>query len=94
MIKVGGVPDDFRSRREARQVMAEKGGRGLSIVRARIEITMGPDVGSVELAVRDRSGRDARDTLTVVREKSRWNVVVFVDRPSSPDKPRSSTVRP
>ncbi|WP_217197342.1 hypothetical protein [Streptomyces buecherae] len=94
LIEVGGVPDDFRARREARRIMAEKGDRGLSIVEARVEITMGPNVGSVELAVRDRSGRDARDTLTVVREKSRWNVVVFLDRPSSPDKPTSSTVRP
>ncbi|MEU3958775.1 hypothetical protein AB0F42_02885 [Streptomyces buecherae] len=94
LIKVGGVPDDFRARREARRIMAEKGDRGLSIVDTRIEITMGPDVGSVELVVRERSGREARDTRTVVREKSRWKVVVFVDRPSSPDKPSSSTVRP
>ncbi|MFD9880575.1 hypothetical protein ACFWZT_03790 [Streptomyces alboflavus] len=93
LMKVGGVPDDARARREARRIIADKGGRELSIVDVRVEIDMGPDVGSARLRAREGAGKGAgnevRDVFTVVRREGEWYVVVFIDRPSPPGKTAS-----
>ncbi|MFD4632346.1 hypothetical protein ACFVYR_30650 [Streptomyces sp. NPDC058284] len=94
LIEVGGVPDDHRARREAHRILTAKGGRGFSVAAVRIDLDMGPDVGSAKVAMRDRSGKKMNDSFSVVREGGRWHLVVFTDRPTPADKPSSSTERP
>ncbi|MFD5702147.1 hypothetical protein [Streptomyces lasiicapitis] len=94
LIKVGGVPDDSRSRREARQILVDKGGRGLSIVDVQVDFDMGPKVGSAKLTAKEKSGKDMRDTFTVMREDGAWQLVVFTDRPGSSGKQTASTDSP
>ncbi|GAA3103091.1 hypothetical protein ACFQ0X_30440 [Streptomyces rectiviolaceus] len=62
LIEVGGVPDDPRARREARQILADKGGRGLSITGVQIDLDMGPDAGSAKLAAEEKSGKSTSST--------------------------------
>lgn len=90
LIEVGGVPDDPRARREARRILADKGGRGLSVTEIRISLDMGPDVASAQLTTEERSDKKARDSFSVVRENGTWHLTVFTDRPPPPGKPTSS----
>ncbi|WP_327344205.1 hypothetical protein [Streptomyces europaeiscabiei] len=87
-----GVPEDQRAKKEARQILAEKGGRDLRIVDLKVDHDFGPDVGSARPAAEAKAGEDLRETVTVVREGGAWHVVIFVDRPS--DKSSSATDRP
>ncbi|MFI6949408.1 hypothetical protein [Streptomyces sp. NPDC050422] len=91
LIRVGGVPDDARARREAAQILADKGGRGLSITEVRIDLDMGPDTGSAKLTAKENSGKTTRDAFSVVRTHGTWHLVVFTDRPVPSGKPTSST---
>ncbi|WP_437070154.1 hypothetical protein [Streptomyces sp. enrichment culture] len=92
LMRVGGVPEDQAAQREARRILAERGGRGLRIADLEIDHDFGPDVGSAALTARDDHGKDVRETVTVAREDGAWHVVVFTDRPS--DKSPSSTDDP
>lgn len=94
LIEAGGVPDDSRSRREARRILADKGGRGLSIVDVRIDFDMGPDVGSAKLTAQEKSGKDVRDVFSVQRDKGAWHLAIFTDRPMEPGKSPASTDEP
>ncbi|WUS98647.1 hypothetical protein OHA46_19105 [Streptomyces sp. NBC_00708] len=91
LIRVGGVPDDARARHEAAQILADKGGRGLSITEIQIDLDMGPDTGSAKLTAKAHSGRTTRDTFSVVKTHGAWHLVVFADRPAPSDKSTSST---
>ncbi|MGW6268677.1 hypothetical protein [Streptomyces sp. NPDC055060] len=91
LIDVGGVPDDARARDEARRILADKGGRGLSVKKIDIDLDMGPDVGSVKLTAQEKSGKNTRETFSVVKRNGTWHLTLFTDRPTSPDKPSSST---
>ncbi|WP_146610442.1 MULTISPECIES: hypothetical protein [unclassified Streptomyces] len=91
LIRVGGVPDDARARHEATRILADKGGRGLSITEIRIDLDMGPDAGSAKLTAQTNSGRTTRDTFSVVKTHGTWHLVVFADRPVPSDKSTSST---
>ncbi|MDX3631604.1 hypothetical protein PV728_15180 [Streptomyces europaeiscabiei] len=92
LMRIGGVPEDQRAKKEARQILAEKGGRDLRIVDLEVDYEFGPDVGSASLAAEAEAGEDLRETVTVMRESGAWHVVIFVDRPS--DKSSSATDRP
>ena len=94
LIEVGGVPDDSRARREARRILADKGGRGLSITGVRIDLDMGPDAGSAKLSAEERSGKSVHDSFSVVREDGAWHLAVFTDRPAPSGKSTSSTEQP
>ncbi|MEV8015377.1 hypothetical protein AB0O76_03265 [Streptomyces sp. NPDC086554] len=91
LIEVGGVPDDSRARREARKILADKGGRGLSITGVQIDLDMGPDAGSAKLAAEEKSGKSMHDSFSVVREDGSWHLAIFTDRPAPSDKSTSST---
>ncbi|MGW6058115.1 hypothetical protein [Streptomyces sp. NPDC055189] len=91
LIEVGGVPDDARARREARRMLEDRGGRQLSITDVRVDLDMGPDVGSAKLAAEEKSGKQLSDTFTVVRRDGTWHLTVFTDRPAASDKPTSAT---
>ncbi|MFF4549919.1 hypothetical protein ACFY1J_37775 [Streptomyces sp. NPDC001406] len=94
LIAIGGVPDGQWSRREAAQILADKGGRGWTIKNVRIEYDISPDVGSARIEATDKGGKTMRDTLTVMREKGDWHLVVFERAPTATDKPTSSTKKP
>ncbi|MFE4577415.1 hypothetical protein, partial [Streptomyces chartreusis] len=77
LIEVGGVKNEKWSRREAEQILADKGGRGWKIKDVQVEHDMGPDTGSARLMAEDNAGKAMRDTFTVTREKGTWHLVVF-----------------
>ncbi|NBE56697.1 hypothetical protein [Streptomyces boluensis] len=90
LIEAGGVPSDRRARREAQEIIEERGGKGLRVQEVRVEHDFGPDVGSAKLHARTREGGDVRETLTVTRESGEWHVSIFRNRPG--DKPSSGTL--
>ncbi|MEV6752332.1 hypothetical protein [Streptomyces sp. NPDC051214] len=90
LIEVGGVPDDSRARNEARRILADKGGRDLSVTKIQVDLDMGPDVGSAELTAQEKSGKSVHDTFSMVRTNGAWHLTIFTDRPTAPDKPTSS----
>ncbi|MEE1771953.1 hypothetical protein PUR34_28310 [Streptomyces sp. JV185] len=91
LIEVGGVPDDPRARREAGRILADKGGRGLSITQVQIDLDMGPEAGSAKLTAKEKSGRTTQDSFSVVRVHGTWHLTVFTDRPVPSGKSTSST---
>ncbi|MEU0634269.1 hypothetical protein [Streptomyces sp. NPDC005989] len=91
LIEVGGVPDDSRARREAGRILADKGGRGLSITEIQIDLDMGPDAGSAKLTAKEKSGGTTQDSFSVVRVDGTWHLTIFTDRPVPSGKATSST---
>ncbi|MFI5477570.1 hypothetical protein ACIBAB_00455 [Streptomyces rubiginosohelvolus] len=91
LISVGGVKDAAWSRKEADQILSERGGRGFTIKGVQTQQDMGPDVASVRLSVEDKSGKPLRETLTAVREKKAWHLVVFTNQPADQGKESAST---
>ncbi|MBT2420545.1 hypothetical protein J7F01_21825 [Streptomyces sp. ISL-22] len=94
LIEVGGVKDEKWSRREAEQILADRGGRGWRIKDVRVEHDMGPDTGSARLTAEDKAGQPLQDTFTVTREKGTWHLVVFTQQPAEAGKEPASTDKP
>ncbi|MGW5633292.1 hypothetical protein [Streptomyces sp. NPDC003832] len=94
LITAGGVEDAAWSRKEAAEILAERGGRGWKITDLRIEHDMGPDTGSARLIAEDAEGEPLQDTFTVTRESGDWRLVVFTGQPGEPGKESASTDRP
>ncbi|WP_406252502.1 hypothetical protein OH786_13355 [Streptomyces atratus] len=93
LMKVGDVPDEDWSRREAARILAADGGKDLKITDVRIDYDISPDTGSAELTATGRTGTTLRDTFTVIRTAGAWHLVIFEDRPLPPGKESSSTDR-
>ncbi|MFI9806381.1 hypothetical protein ACIHEJ_18840 [Streptomyces sp. NPDC052301] len=91
LIEVGGVKDEEWSRKEAAQILADRGGRGWKIKDLQIDHDMGPDTGSAHLVAEDKAGKSLNDTFTVTREKSTWHLVVFTHQSPEPGKDPAST---
>ncbi|WP_371529425.1 hypothetical protein OG302_28780 [Streptomyces sp. NBC_01283] len=89
LIEVGGVPNDARARNEARRILADKGGRELSVKKIQIDLDMGPDTGSAKLTAQEKSGRNTHDTFSVLKKNGTWHLTLFTDRPPPPGKPTS-----
>ncbi|MGW6735794.1 hypothetical protein [Streptomyces sp. NPDC055013] len=94
LIEVGGVKDEEWSRREAGQILADRGGRGWKIKDVQVEHDMGPDTGSARLMAEDKAGKSLRDTFTVTRDKGTWRVVVFTQQPAESGKESAATDKP
>ncbi|GAA2730821.1 hypothetical protein [Streptomyces nogalater] len=94
LIRVGGVKDEPRSRREAARILAAKGGRGWKISSLEIGYDFGPTTGTARLTAVDKSGKPMKDKFTVSREKGTWQVVVFAGQPNPPGKTPASTALP
>ncbi|MFE7760935.1 hypothetical protein [Streptomyces sp. NPDC057438] len=92
LMRIGGVPEDRRAKKEAQQILVEKGGRDLRIVDLKVDHDFGPDVGSAKLVADAKTGEDLRETVTVTRESGAWHVAIFADRPSN--KSASATDEP
>ncbi|WP_189187624.1 hypothetical protein [Streptomyces albiflavescens] len=94
LIEVGGVKDESWSRKEAAQILADRGGRGWKIKNVQIDHDMGPDTGSARLVAEDKAGKPLRDTFTVTRDKGAWHLAVFTHQPTGKGKQSSSTDKP
>lgn len=90
LITVGGVPDDSRARREARDILAAKGGQELSITSVKINFDMGDSAGSAKLIAKSNSGKTVRDSFSVVKEDGKWHLSIFADRSAPSGKSTSS----
>jgi len=91
LIGVGGVKNEEWSRREAGQILADRGGRGWKIKDVQIQHDMGPDTGSARLVAEGKAGEPLKDTFTVTRQNGTWPVVVFTHQPTEPGKEPAST---
>ncbi|MEU0009010.1 hypothetical protein ABZ079_33285 [Streptomyces sp. NPDC006314] len=91
LIEVGGVKDEEWSRKEAAQILANRGGRDWKIMDLQIDHDMGPDNGSARLVAEDKTGKSLKDTFTVTREKSTWHLVVFTHQSPEPGKDPAAT---
>ncbi|MFD4481875.1 hypothetical protein ACFWPU_37990 [Streptomyces sp. NPDC058471] len=89
LIEVGGVPNDARARNEARRILADKGGRELSVKKIQVDLDMGPDTGSAKLTAQEKSGRNTHDTFSVLKKNGTWHLTLFTNRPTPPGKPTS-----
>ncbi|MEU6665938.1 hypothetical protein [Streptomyces sp. NPDC046727] len=94
LIRIGGVRDEPWSRREAAQILADKGGRSWKVSDLEIDQDMGPDTGSAHLSATDKAGKPMNDTFTVIRAEGTWHVVVFSGQPAAPGKTPASTAAP
>ncbi|MFE7170958.1 hypothetical protein [Streptomyces sp. NPDC057616] len=94
LITVGGVKDESWSRKEAAQILADRGGREWKIKDVQIDHDMGPDTGSARLLAEGKAGKSLRDTFTVTREKGVWHLAVFTHQPNGKGKESSSTDKP
>ena len=94
LMEVGGVEDEAWSRKEAAQILTERGGRGWKIKDLEIDRDMGPTTGSARLVAEDRAGESLRDTFTVTRENGAWHLVVFTRQPAEPGKESAATDKP
>jgi hypothetical protein len=90
LIAVGGVPDDSRARREAREILAAKGGQELSITNVKIDFDMGDSAGSAKIIAKSNSGKTMHDSFSVVKEDGEWHLSIFADRPAPSGKSTSS----
>ena len=93
LIEVGGVKDESWSRKEAAQILADRGGREWKIRDVQIDHDMGPNIGSARLLAEGKAGEPLRDTFTVTWDKGTWHLAVFTHQPTA-NKPSSSTDRP
>jgi len=93
-MKVGNVPDEKWSRREAARILAADGGKDLRVTDVHIAHDLGPDFGSAEITAEGGTGATLHDTFTVFRTGDAWHLAVFEDQPVPPGKEPASTDRP
>ncbi|WP_171166169.1 hypothetical protein [Streptomyces sp. I05A-00742] len=59
---------------DARRIVAEKGGRGLSVTSVDVSHEFGPDTADAVVSATDGGGTVRRETVTLVRDGERWCV--------------------
>lgn len=78
LLTVGAAPDKPWSRRQAEQIIRDRGGRGLTINSVPIRYDhMGRHMGRASLKAADRQGAPVREALELMHEHKRWHVVLF-----------------
>lgn len=86
-------PGNAGAEKEARDIVAAEGGRGLRVDDIKVTYEFGPEIADAQVQATDSKGTPFHDTLTLTRRGKTWYVALG-SRPGSTPKPPAQTARP